>query len=83
MRRNQRLGGKVRVFCAISSISALVGASPVAAADPPSPAPGPILPPLALGQVVRVGPTAGTGTPTRDYGIGATDLCEFMQFPTE
>ena len=27
-------------------------------------------------------PTAGTGTPTRDYGIGATDLCEFMEFPS-
>ena len=73
----------MRVFCAISSISALVGACPLAAADPPSPAPDPILPPLALGQVVRIGPTAGTGTPTRDYGIGATDLCEFMEFPTE
>ena len=34
--------------------------------------------PLAPGQVVRIGPTAGTGTPTRDYGIGATDLCEFV-----
>lgn len=33
------------------------------------------------GQVIRIGPTAGTGTPTRDYGIGATDLCEFMEFP--
>jgi len=33
--------------------------------------------------VVLIGPTAGTGTPTRDYGIGATDLCEFMEFPTE
>lgn len=54
-----------------------------ASADPPSPAPDPILPPLALGQVVRIGPVAGTGTPTRDYGIGATDLCEFMEFPTE
>lgn len=74
---------KLRVFCAISSISALVGACPVAGADPPSPAPDPILSPLAPGQVVRIGPTAGTGTPTRDYGIGATDLCEFMEFPTE
>jgi len=54
-----------------------------ASADPPSPAPGPILPPMGLGQVVRIGPTAGTGTPTRDYGIGATDLCGFMEFPTE
>ena len=51
-------------------------------ADPPSPAPGPVLPPLAPGQVVRIGPTAGTGTPTSDYGIGATDLCEFMEFPS-
>ena len=74
---------KLRVVCAISSISALVGACPVASADPPSPAPDPILPPLGLGQVALIGPTAGTGTPTRDYGIGATDLCEFMEFPTE
>lgn len=45
--------------------------------------PEPILQPLAPGQVIRVGPTAGTGTPTGDYGIGATDLCAFMEFPTE
>ena len=51
-------------------------------ADPPAPAPEPILRPLAPGEVVRIGPVAGTGTPTRDYGIGATDLCEFMEFPT-
>jgi hypothetical protein len=54
-----------------------------ACADPPAPAPEPILPPLAPGQVLRIGPTAGTGTPTGDYGIGATDLCEFVEFPTE
>jgi hypothetical protein len=30
--------------------------------------------------VIRIGPTAGTGTPTRDYDVGATDLCEFMEF---
>ena len=82
MRRNRRLGAKLRVVCAISSISTLVLA-PSAAADPPNPAPDPILSPLAPGQVVRIGPIAGTGTPTRDYGIGATDLCEFMEFPTE
>ncbi|HUO36816.1 MAG TPA: DUF4185 domain-containing protein, partial [Mycobacterium sp.] len=29
-----------------------------------------------------IGPEAGTGTATRDYGIGATDLCEFMEFPS-
>ncbi|MCV7426860.1 DUF4185 domain-containing protein [Mycobacterium montefiorense] len=52
-------------------------------ADPPAPAPGPIVAPLAPGQVLRIGPTAGTGTPTKDYGIGATDLCEFLEFPTE
>ena len=45
--------------------------------------PEPVLQPLAPGEVIRIGPTAGTGTPTRDYGIGATDLCEFMEFPTE
>ena len=55
---------------------------PVAYADPPAPAPEPILPPLAPGQVIRIGPTAGTGTSTRDYDIGATDLCEFMEFPS-
>ena len=55
----------------------------VAHADPAAPVPEPILPPLAPGQVLRIGPTAGTGTPTGDYGIGATDLCEFVDFPTE
>lgn len=55
----------------------------VARADPPAPAPTPILQPLAPGQVVRIGPTAGTGTPTGDYGVGATDLCEFVEFPSE
>jgi len=44
--------------------------------------PGPVLAPLAPGQVIRIGPSAGTGTPTRDYGIGATDLCEFVEFPS-
>lgn len=60
----------------------LLIAAPQAHADPPAPMPGPALPPLLPGQVVRIGPTAGTGTPTRDYGIGATDLCEFMEFPS-
>ena len=32
--------------------------------------------------MIGIGPTAGTGTPTRDYDIGATDLCEFMEFPS-
>jgi hypothetical protein len=54
-----------------------------ARADPPAPIPEPILPPLAPGQVLRIGPTAGTGTPTGDYGIGATDLCEFVEFPSQ
>jgi len=55
---------------------------PPAHAEPPAPIPLPVLWPLAEGQVVRIGPSAGTGTPTGDYGIGATDLCEFMEFPT-
>ncbi|MCV6971568.1 DUF4185 domain-containing protein [Mycobacterium bohemicum] len=55
----------------------------IARADPPAPAPEPVLPPLAPGQVLRIGPTAGTGTPTRDYDVGATDLCEFMEFPSQ
>ncbi|HEY7051753.1 MAG TPA: DUF4185 domain-containing protein [Mycobacterium sp.] len=67
----------------MSSISAaVVLLSAPAHADPAAPAPEPILPPLGPGQVIRIGPTAGTGTPTRDYGIGATDLCEFMEFST-
>ncbi len=41
------------------------------------------LPPLQLGQVLRIGPAAGTGTPTVEHGIGATDLCEFMEFPEQ
>ena len=56
--------------------------APPAHAEPAAPIPDPVLPPLAPGQVIRIGPTAGTGTPTRDYGIGATDLCEFMEFPS-
>jgi hypothetical protein len=63
-------------------VVALVLPGAVARADPPAPVPQPVLPPLALGQVIRLGPTAGTGTPTRDYGIGATDLCEFVEFPS-
>lgn len=55
----------------------------LAHADPPAPMPEPILAPLAEGQVMRIGAAAGTGTDTGDYGIGATDLCEFMEFPSE
>ena len=65
--------------------AALVAAGMLAApvhADPPAPVPQPVLAPLAAGQVVRIGPSAGTGTPTSDYDIGATDLCEFMEFPS-
>jgi Domain of unknown function (DUF4185) len=80
VRRNPRSGGKLRVILAIVSISTL--GVPTAYADPPSPIPEPVLPPLAPGQVLRIGPTAGTGTPTSDYGIGATDLCEFVEFPS-
>jgi len=66
----------------IGALAAVVMTAAPAHADPPAPQPEPILAPLALGQVVLVGPVAGTGTPTRDYGIGATDLCEFMEFPS-
>ncbi len=66
-----------------TALLALANVTPaVAHADPPAPIPGPVLAPLAPGQAVRIGPTAGTGTPTADYGIGATDLCEFMEFPS-
>ncbi|MGY4647819.1 DUF4185 domain-containing protein [Mycobacterium sp. URHB0021] len=70
------------VISSISALAAVILAGPPAHADPPAPIPEPVLPPLAPGQVIRLGPTAGTGTPTSDYGIGATDLCEFMEFPT-
>jgi hypothetical protein len=66
-----------------TALLAWASVTPAAAyADPPAPAPGPVLAPLAPGQVMLIGPTAGTGTPTSDYGIGATDLCEFMEFPS-
>jgi hypothetical protein len=71
------MGAKVRVLLAISSVSVLLSAPPAHA----TPEAG--LPPLGPGQVLRIGPIAGTGTPTQDYGIGATDLCEFMEFTTE
>ena len=72
-----------RIASAVASVSALAMAScPVVAADPPAPIPTPVLGPLAPGEVVRIGPVAGTGTPTAEYGIGATDLCEFMEFPS-
>ena len=68
----------------MSALSAVLvvfsAAAPVAAQ--PAPIPDPVLPPLAPGRVIRIGPTAGTGTPTRDYGVGATDLCDFMEFPS-
>ncbi len=69
----------MRKIGAISSISAALVSllvAPTAQATPIE------LPPLQPGQVIRVGPVAGTGTPTVDYGIGATDLCEFMEFPS-
>ena len=75
------MGARCRVIgSALLAISALAAAP--AHADPPAPEPEPILAPLLPGQVIRIGPAAGTGTETRDYGIGATDLCEFMDFPT-
>lgn len=70
----------VRCSPLFASLLVLQGCG-VAHADPPAPAPAPVLQPLAPGQVLRIGPTAGTGT--GDYGIGATDLCEFVEFPSE
>jgi Domain of unknown function (DUF4185) len=82
-------GADSRLFARCSLMAAYIACllaqqdfSP-AYADPPAPMPEPVLQPLAPGQVMRIGPTAGTGTPTRDYGIGATDLCVFMEFPTD
>lgn len=71
---------KYRCWKAIPAAAVLSGAILVA---PPALATPVNLPPLQPGQVLRIGPAAGTGTPTREYGIGATDLCEFMQFPEQ
>ena len=83
----RRVGGSVatpRLLPAPAVVSAVLWlTAPGVSAVPPNPAPQPILGPLAPGQVVRVGPVAGTGTPTGDFGVGATDLCEFMAFPAE
>lgn len=74
----------MRLGVVVASFSALtVCFAGIAHAEPAAPEPAPVLGPLAPGQVVRIGPAAGTGTPTADYGIGATDLCEFMEFPSE
>lgn len=81
--------GVTRCSCLVALVACLLvpqffwGSFRPARADPPAPIPEPILPPLAPGQVLRIGPTAGTGTPTGDYGIGATDLCEFVEFPSQ
>jgi len=73
-----------RSLIVITLVFLLVGQQfPLAYADPPAPMPEPVLHPLAPGEVIRIGPTAGTGTATGDYGIGATDLCVFMEFPTQ
>jgi hypothetical protein len=75
--RNWIPAGLFSVFLCWNTVSAIV-----AHAEPPAPFPDPVLPPLPPGLVIRIGPTAGTGTPTADYDIGATDLCEFMEFPS-
>jgi D-arabinan endo alpha-(1,5)-arabinofuranosidase len=76
------MGARGRLFG--TALLAFTGFAPLPAyADPPAPMPEPVLQPLAPGEVIRIGPAAGTGTPTRDYGIGATDLCAFMEFPSE
>ena len=66
MRRN-------RIAAGVLSALLMWHAAPTAAATPVE------LPPLLPGQVLRIGPAAGTGTLTADYGIGATDLCEAHQ----
>jgi Domain of unknown function (DUF4185) len=84
--RRRLIGSALLVVAGLTPAPALTAAPALtpapAHADPPAPEPEPILQPLLPGQVMLIGPVAGTGTPTRDYGIGATDLCEFMDFPT-
>jgi hypothetical protein len=79
--RRGTIGAALLAIATTASIATVAAIAP-AVADPPAPQPQPVLAPLALGQVMRIGPVAGTGTPTGDYGIGATDLCEFMAFPS-
>ncbi|UXA20996.1 DUF4185 domain-containing protein [Mycobacterium sp. SMC-4] len=62
----------------VAALAAWCVVSPAAWATPQDAVVGPLLP----GQVMRLAPVAGTGTATADYGIGATDLCEFMEFPS-
>ncbi len=78
-----RFAARCSLFAATAVCLVLPQWISVAHADPAAPAPEPVVQPLAPGQVLRIGPTAGTGTPTGDYGIGATDLCEFVEFPAE
>jgi hypothetical protein len=66
----------------LAALCVLAVPTAVAHADPPAPIPQPVLPALPEGAAVRIGPIAGTGTATKDYGVGATDLCEFMEFPS-
>jgi hypothetical protein len=75
VRRNGIPAGLLSIFLCWNTVSA--GVAGVAQA-----APEPELPALLPGQVLRLDAVAGTGTATADYGIGATDLCEFMQFPS-
>jgi hypothetical protein len=79
--RRGTIGVALLATATIATVATIAPAAP-AVADPPAPQPQPVLAPLAPGQVIRIGPVAGTGTPTGDYGIGATDLCEFMEFPS-
>ena len=77
-RRKGSSAGLCSKFVIWNAISAAVMlAAPSAMATPVE------LPPLQPGQVLRIGAAAGTGTPTGEYGIGATDLCEFMEFPEQ
>ncbi len=67
--------GAVLVTAATLVVAELLGHAS-ASADPLRP----VSPPLDPGEVVRIGPVAGTGTATAEYNLGATDLCEFMVF---
>lgn len=74
----RRIRGSTILLTALLTFTGLqLPCFPAAFADPLQPA---SLPALDPGEVVRVGPVAGTGTATSDYNLGATDLCEFMVF---
>ncbi|MFT9810125.1 hypothetical protein ACM0B7_22045, partial [Mycobacteroides abscessus subsp. abscessus] len=71
---------RVRLVAVLVTAATLVVAELLGDASASADPLRPVSPPLDPGEVVRIGPVAGTGTATAEYNLGATDLCEFMVF---